>query len=82
VEHLKGASLRWALASLANIRLSWKGLPGVNTLAYYGLSVNYWHKKFLTLYPDNKVLLTPVLRAQNIESDISKNNYVALINLL
>ncbi len=35
VEHLKGASLGYALAIPANIRLGWKGLPGTNTLAYY-----------------------------------------------
>jgi hypothetical protein len=35
VEHLKNASLELALAILENIRLSWKGLPGTNTLAYY-----------------------------------------------
>jgi predicted small integral membrane protein len=35
VEHLKGPSLRLALALSANIRLGWKGLSGTNTLAYY-----------------------------------------------
>jgi len=35
VEHLKGASLRKALALPANIRQGWKGLPGTNTPAYY-----------------------------------------------
>jgi hypothetical protein len=34
VEHLKGASSRWAPALPANIRLGWKGLPGTNTLVY------------------------------------------------
>jgi len=29
----KGASLGYYL--LANIRLGWKGLPGINTLAFY-----------------------------------------------
>jgi hypothetical protein len=33
VEHLKGASLGWALALPANIRLGWKGLPSTNTPA-------------------------------------------------
>ncbi len=36
--HLKDASvglLGYALALPANIKLSWKGLPGTNTLAYY-----------------------------------------------
>jgi len=35
VEHLKGASLKWAPGLTANIRLGLKGLPGTNTLAYY-----------------------------------------------
>jgi hypothetical protein len=34
VEHMKGASLAPALPT--NIRLGLKGLPGTNTLAYYG----------------------------------------------
>ncbi len=32
---MKGASLRYAPALPANIRLGWKGLPGTNALAYY-----------------------------------------------
>jgi hypothetical protein len=35
VEHLKGSLLGLAPALPANIRLSWKSLPGTNTLAYY-----------------------------------------------
>ncbi len=35
VEHFKGASLKKALALPANIRLGCRGLPGMNTLAYY-----------------------------------------------
>jgi len=35
VEKLKGASLGWTQALLANIRLGSKGMPGINTLAYY-----------------------------------------------
>jgi len=35
VEHLKGVSLGYALALLANIRLGWKGMLGISTLAYY-----------------------------------------------
>jgi hypothetical protein len=35
VEHLKDGSLGEAVALSENIRLSWKGLPGTNTLAYY-----------------------------------------------
>ncbi len=36
VEYLKGASLGPSPALPANTRLNWKGLPGTNTLAYYG----------------------------------------------
>jgi hypothetical protein len=35
MDHLKGASLAWALALPANNRLGWKGLPRTNTLVYY-----------------------------------------------
>ncbi len=35
MEHLKSASLSYALALLTNIRLAWKGLQETNTLAYY-----------------------------------------------
>ncbi len=34
VDNLKGASLGWAKALLANIWLGWKGLQGTNTPAY------------------------------------------------
>ncbi len=33
VEHQQGASLRWAPALATSIRLSYRGLPGANTLA-------------------------------------------------
>jgi hypothetical protein len=36
VEHLKGASIRQALALPTNIRLDWKGFPRTNTLDYNG----------------------------------------------
>ncbi len=36
VKHLKDYSLRYALALPTNTRLGWKGLPGKNTLTYYG----------------------------------------------
>jgi hypothetical protein len=45
VEHLKRASLEYAPALPANIRLGWKGLPGTNTLAFYG------RKKFYNTGP-------------------------------
>jgi len=36
VEHLKDAPLSGKLLALpTDIRLSWKGLPGINSLAYY-----------------------------------------------
>ncbi len=35
MKHLKDASNRLAQASLASIKLGWKGLEGTNTLAYY-----------------------------------------------
>ncbi len=42
------------LASPANIRLSWKGLPGTNTLAYYEKVLLTVVKSFITLAPDEK----------------------------
>ncbi len=45
MKHLSGAPLQGRLlASLTNIRLGWRGLPGTNTLAYY--DINYDRKKF------------------------------------
>jgi hypothetical protein len=35
VEHLKGSSIGQAPILPTNIRLSWKGLAGANTLAHY-----------------------------------------------
>ncbi len=35
VQHLKDASLGYAQALPANIRLNWKGLPGTSASAYY-----------------------------------------------
>ncbi len=35
VEHLSGAPLGWVPALNAIMTLSWKGLPGTNTLTYY-----------------------------------------------
>jgi hypothetical protein len=56
VEHLKGASLGWAPALLANIRLGWKGFPGTNTLAYYEKSKLTAVKSFITLATWPKVI--------------------------
>jgi hypothetical protein len=49
VEQLIGASLSLALALLENILLSWKGLPGTNTLAYYKHSQITAVKSFITM---------------------------------
>jgi hypothetical protein len=54
VELLKGPSLRWAGATLTNIRMGWKGLPGTNTLAYYEHSEIAGMKGFITLGPGQK----------------------------
>ncbi len=51
VEYLKGASPSWALFFLTNIRLSWKELPGTNTLAFYEYSEILDTKSFRTLDP-------------------------------
>jgi hypothetical protein len=53
VEHLKGASLGYASALPANIRLGWKGLPGTNALAYYEKAYLTSVKSFITLAPEN-----------------------------
>ncbi len=37
------------LASPTNIRLGWKGMPGTNTLAYYGKASLTAVKRFITL---------------------------------
>ncbi len=49
---MKGAPLEQAPALLANIRLSWKGLPGTNTLAYYENSQLTVIKSFIILATD------------------------------
>ena len=51
VEHLKGASLGWALAFPANIRLDWKGFVGTNTSSLLQKIVNYGSKKFYITGP-------------------------------
>ncbi len=52
VEHLEDASLGWAPALPAIIRLGWKGLPETNTLAYYESSQITDRKGFKILTPD------------------------------
>jgi hypothetical protein len=45
------APLRCSTIALpANIRLSWKGLPWTNVLAYYEV-ITYGHKKFYNIGP-------------------------------
>ncbi len=45
MELLKGASLREALALLANIRLGWRGLPKTNTVNSLQKFINNGRKK-------------------------------------
>jgi hypothetical protein len=53
MEHLKVASLSYTKASLANIRQDWKGMPGINPLAYYEHWVKDREQKFfVTLGPE------------------------------
>jgi hypothetical protein len=47
---MKGASLGWALALPANIRLGWKGLPEKNT-SLLQKSINYGCKTFYSIGP-------------------------------
>jgi hypothetical protein len=51
VKHLKGVLLGYSAALLENIRLGWKGLPGIITLAYYENSLITDVKSFITLVP-------------------------------
>jgi hypothetical protein len=63
---MKGASLRKAPALLANVKLGWKGLARINTLAYYEHPNIRATKGFLTLGPAFKVMkiFTPLLSHQ------------------
>jgi hypothetical protein len=51
VEHLKNALLGLAPALPTNIRLSWKGSSGTNTLEYYVHLESTAVKSFITLAP-------------------------------
>jgi hypothetical protein len=51
VEHMKDASLGYAPALSANIKLGWKGLQGTNALAYAKKLVNYDRKKVHNIGP-------------------------------
>jgi hypothetical protein len=50
------------LASPTNIRLSWKGLPGTNTLAYYKNPLITVIKSFIVQAPE--VCFTAVIKLQ------------------
>ncbi len=54
-ERLKGALLKEALALLTIIILGWKGLPGINILAYLAFVEK---KKFYNIYIKCKCLKT------------------------
>jgi hypothetical protein len=67
MKHLSGAPLQGRLlASLTNIRLGWKGMPGTNTLAYYKKSVNYSREKFIEQAPE----VEPLAITANIRLDL------------
>ena len=52
MKHLSGAPLYGRLlASPTNTRLGWKGLPGINTLAYYENSLITPAKSFIVQAP-------------------------------
>jgi hypothetical protein len=57
VEILKVASLAQAAALPTNIRLSWKGLPGTNTVAYYENSLIIAIKSLLVQAPVKRMNL-------------------------
>jgi hypothetical protein len=51
MKHVSGVPLYARLLALRTyIRLSWKGLQGTNTLAYYE-TLNYGHEKFYNICP-------------------------------
>ncbi len=52
MEHFKGASLWQAPALPAHIRLSWRGLPLTNTLAYYENPLITAVKSFIVQAPE------------------------------
>jgi len=58
MEHLKGASLGQALILTTNIRLGWKGLPGINTLDFCENSYIISVQSFITLGPGFNVSKT------------------------
>ncbi len=60
MEHLEGSSIGQAPVLPTNIRLSWKGLPGTNTLSYYEHSRKFGRKKFYNIGPNVINLLTAV----------------------
>jgi hypothetical protein len=56
IDYLIGASLEKVQALLANIRLSQKGLPETNTLAYYEHLYTAVVKSFITLEPETNLI--------------------------
>jgi hypothetical protein len=80
VEHLNGASLRWALALPTNIKKGLRGLPWTNTQAYYE---NYDRKMFYSTGPRTKMRLENVhCLAKNKTELYLFNSFDALDNLL
>ncbi len=72
MEHLKDVSLGKFPASLANIKLSSKGISGTNTLAYY--LVNYGQKSFITLAPG-------LINARKASKSVPFGSYSQIFNL-
>jgi len=54
MEYLKGASLGFAPASSANIRLGWNGLPGLLLSSLLCTFVNYGRKKVYKIWPRSR----------------------------
>ncbi len=58
----------------ANIRLSWKGLPGTNALAYYKNSQITSVKSFITLGPGRRTRRWPCPRPEMLLSTIASTS--------
>jgi hypothetical protein len=56
VEHLKDTSLSQVLASVTDIRIGWRGLPGTNTVAYYENTSITNVKSFIIFSPGPNVI--------------------------
>ncbi len=68
MKHLSVAPIKGSLLALpTNSRLGWKGLPGTNSLAYNGKSVNYGRNKFHDTGPlTSKGLISSPLQCSQI----------------